>query len=341
MATSLQVFEKLQLGIEVVSTKGTIVPATVQILGNHMMLEQQEVHRDNHPRGFRSNVGGAGIIMSRAVTLDVDTELSAEDVLWPLTTGVRGSVAPSTSDTTAKTYVFTPELTTGVAVVQSASGEFVRGDGVTNHYTGKSGYLMTESFRFEWAFNQIAKMSWKMFGRARQTGAPTGSLVPYTTREALASNLLSVYWDTTWAGLGGTQLTGILRSAILDVTTGYKPDYTMEGRADADMTNHKVGIIGSVLNLVMEFDSLAAAKYVQWRANEMVFVRLKNTGSLAGAATALRTVQVDGAYVYTGPPTFSVDGEQVLMSVQLVSTTDTPTSLKSMEFTSISKLATL
>ena len=340
MATSIMQFEKLQLGIEVVSTKGTRVPATIQIPGDHAFTEDQEIYRDAYPRGFRSNVGGAGVIIRKGTGLDIQTELSAEDAMWPLTTGVLGSVAASTSDTTAKTYVYTPELTTAVQTVQSATVEFLRGDGTTNHYYGESGYNMTESFKFDWAYNQIAKMGVKMFGRARQSDTVTAALAPYTTREALAANTLVVSWDTTWAGLGGNALTGIVRSAVFECMTGLAPDYTIEGRTDVDMTNHKVGAISATLDLVMEFDSLAAAKYVLWRSNSLVYVRLKNTGSLAGAATAFRTVQVDGAYRFMGNPSFSADGDQVLMTAKLESVFDV-TAAKTLEFTLINKVATI
>lgn len=341
MATSLTQFEKLQLGIEVVGTKGTIVPATVQIVGNHNMLEEMDIYRDNYPRGFRSNVGGLGSIMRKAISLDVQTELSAEDILWPLMTGVLGSVAASTSDTSAKTYVFTPELATAVATIQSATAEFVRGDGTTNHYTGQSGYCMTESFKIDWVYNQVAKLGWKMFGRARQSGAPTGSLAPYTTREALVSNGFGLYWDTSWANLGNTQVTGIIRSASFECKTGFAPDYTLDARADRDMVSHKVGVIGATLNVVVEFDAAGATKFGLWRANTPLnWIRLKNTGSLAGAATVLRTVQIDGCYRFVGQPTFSADGDQVLMTANLESVYDT-TGTKTLEFTAINKLATI
>ncbi len=341
MATALQVFDKLQVGIEAVGAKGTLVAATRQLIGNWAWSEEQDFYRSPYPAGYRATPGGAGSIMRKGVVLEGDTELSAEDVLWPLMTGVLGSVTPSTSDTSAKTWVFTPELTTGVPVIQSLTAEFLRGDGVTNHYYGESGYMMTESFGFEWAYNQVAKMKARLFGRARQTDTPTGSLVPYTTREALVSNTLIVSLDTTWAGLGGSALSGIVRSASIDVMTGYAPNYTLAGRSDVDHTGHKVGIIGGTLNLVMEFDAAgAAAALTNWRANNIVFIRLKNTGSLAGAATVYRTVQVDGAFRFTATPSFSADGEQVLVTASLEAVRDT-TANKILEFTAINKLATI
>ncbi|MGI8423585.1 MAG: phage tail tube protein [Chloroflexota bacterium] len=340
MATAIRQFDRLNVGIEVVSTKGVLVPATRQIVGEHTFSEEQDFYRDSYPRGFRANVGGAGTIIRKGAMLEVSGDLSAQDVLWPLMTGVLGSVAPATVDTTGKTWTFTPELATGVPVVQSATTEFVRADGVTNHYYGEAGYMMTESFKFDWAFNQIAKMSWKMFGRARQTGAPTGGVVPYPTRETLASNTLVTSWDTTWAGLGGTPVAGIIRSASFECKSGYAANYTLAGRADVDMTGHKAGEITGTLNIVMEFDATAAAKFALWRSNSLVFIRLLNTGSLVGAATVLQGLQIDGAYRFVGSPSFSADGDQVTMTAQLESVLDV-TSSKSLDFVVTNALAAI
>lgn len=341
MATALQVFDKLQVGIEAVGAKGTLVAATRQLIGNHGWSEEQDFYRSPYPAGYRATPGGAGVIMRKGVSLDIETELSAEDALWPLMTGVLGSVSPSTSDTTAKTWVFSPELTTAAVTIQSLTAEFIHGDGTTNHYYGESGYMLTQEFSYEWAYNQVAKMKAKLFGRARQTDTPTPALVPYPTREALVSNALIVSLDTTWAGLGGSALTGIVRSANFVCQTGYAPDYTLAGRSDVDHTGHKVGMIGGTLSLVMEFDANgAAAALTNWRANNIVFIRLKNTGSLAGAATVYRTVQVDGAYRFVSTPTFSADGEQVLVTVSLEAVRDT-TANKILEFTAINKLAAI
>lgn len=338
MATAIQPLDKLQMGIEVVSTKGTLVAATRLIRCNGALAEEQDFYRSDYPQGIRANVGGAGSVMRKGVTLEVETDLTAEEVLWPLMTGVLGSVAPSGGGN-AKTWVFTPELTTAVTTIQSATVECLHSDGSTNHYYGEFGYAMTESFKIEWAFNQPAKLSWKMFGRARQTDTPTGSLVPYTSREILASNALAYYLDTTWAGLGGTQKTVVLREATFECTTGYSPDYTLDARTDVDFTQHNVGRIAATLQLVAEVNTNGAALFTNYRANDIVYIRLKNTGS-AIAGGGVKTVQIDGAYRFTSAPEFSVDGDVVLVSYDLESVYDT-TGAKTLEFTAISTLTTI
>ena len=328
MSTALQPFTILQIGEE--AAKGTIVAATQQLPGEGSLAEEQDFYRSPYPAGVRANVGGAGVVIRNGVEVDWNSELTAEDLLWALHSGVLGDVTP-VGATADKIWTFTPELTTGIPTLDSVSLEFARSDGVTNHYYGEAGYGLARSFKLDWAFNQAAKSNVKWFARARQTGAPTAALTPIADREPLISNLLFVYLDTTWAGLGGTQLTGLVRSASLDVATGLAPDYTLDGRADKDLTVHKVGLLTARLSIVFEFDAGGAARFANYRANDIVYIRLKNTGTVIPTTAVDRYVQIDGAYRFVSTPSFAVDGEQILMTADLESVYDA-TGAKTLEF---------
>lgn len=326
--------------MSVISTKGTAVAATRQLVGDHMMIEEGDMYRSQYPAGVRANLGGAGTFIRKGTAIDYNSDLTAEEILWLLQTGVKGGTTPSTVDTNAKLWLFTPELTTAVTTIDTMTAEMARGDGTTNHYYGESAYVMTQSFKIDWAFNQIARLSAKLFGRARQTDTLTAAIVPYTSREPLASNQLAVYWDTAYANLGNTALAGLVRSASFELTTGYAPDYVLDGRTDVDFGLHKVGPLSGKLSLTMEFDSVAAAKFALWRSNSLVYIRLHTTGSLIGAVSALKFIRIDGAYRFIAAPTFSADGDQVLMSCELESFYDT-TGTKTMEFSAQNLLATI
>jgi hypothetical protein len=164
MATALYPFDLVQLGME--ATKGTIVAATRRIVGDGVYGEQQDFYRPPYARGVRANVGGAGVITRKGSIFDIQTDLSAEQILWPWLTGVVGAVTPVGAGAD-KTWTFTPALTTGVPTIDAASIEYAQADGVTNHYFGKAAYAMTSSFKIDWAFNQPAKLSWSMFARSR------------------------------------------------------------------------------------------------------------------------------------------------------------------------------
>lgn len=333
MATAIQPLNRIALGIE--STKGTLVAATRLLECNGAVTEVVDYYRSNYPVGYRSNTGGAGAIVRKGMGVAIETDLTAEEILWPLLTGIRGAVTP-TGAGADKTWTFAPQLTTGIPTIDTATIEIIRSDGSTNHYYAEAGYGMTSGFTIEWNFNQAAKLSWNMFGRARQSDTPTGSLVVYTTREILVSNLLAFYLDTTWAGLGGTQLTGLMRSARLEVTTGFTEDYTLDARTDRDFVKHAAGRLTARLSFTMELDATAAARLTEYRANTNVFIRLKSTGSNVDSLP--RTVQIDGAYRWLGVDMNGLDADQLLVTANLESVLD-PTSTKTLEFVAINALA--
>lgn len=334
MAIAPTVFNKLQVGME--STKGTLVPATRVLLvePSTVFSEEQEKYAPNYMRGVRTLNHTAGIVMRKGTVVDISTDLTAEEALWPLLTGIRGAVT-GTGAGADKTWTFTPQMTVD-PTLDSATLEFIRGDGTTNHYYAESGYGMTESFRWEWTYNQPAKASWRMFARARQTGTPTGSLVPYASREVLTANQLAIFKDTTWAGLGGTQLTGIMRSCVFECTTGLEGDYTLDARTDLDFTKHLGGNLSATMQLVFEFDATGAAILTNWRANDIVFIRLRSRGSALGAG--FKTVQADMACRFTNAPAaFSDDGGRVIATLNLESVYD-ETSTNMLLFTVVNAL---
>lgn len=312
MATALRSFRKVQIGKE--TNKGTLVAATVQLVGEGRLAEQVDTYRSSYPRGQRATVGGAGTIVRKGCMLAWETELTAEDILWPLSTGIKGNVTP-TNTNSEYAWAFAPQITTGAPTLDAATVEFVESDGATNHIASEAGYAMTRKFKVGWASGEIATLSWEMFTRARQTSTPTGSLTPYTSREPLASDLGKIYLDTSWAGLGGTQLVTIVRSGEFECICGVEPDHTVDGRSDKDFSKHRVEALAATLSLVLEMDAVGAARYEDYRDNDIVFIRLKFEGSTVVANP--RSVTIDGAYRFVGEPGVSSAGEQRIVSLKL------------------------
>lgn len=327
MATALRSFNRLQIGEE--STKGTLVAATRVLPGDWSYDEEQDFYRSAHPRGLRANVGGAGVITRKGVVIEGEQELTPQDILWPLHCGVLGGVTPATSGDEEE-WTFEPALTSGVPTIDSATIEFQRQDGSTVHYYGESGYCMCESFTISWAVNQVVRLRQRWFGRARQSSTITGSLTEYTGREPLVTNRMGMYLDTSWAGLGGSLLSGVNRSGSLEVMTGFTPDYTAEGRSDLDMSKHNVGLHVARLNFVHELDATGAARVANFRANDLVYIRLNFPGA-ANIDSNPPVVRIDGAYRFVANPSFSDDGEQVLVGCSLESVYDT-TGTKTMSY---------
>jgi len=332
MATAIQPLNRLHVGIE--ATKGTIIPATRLIECDAKLIEEIEFYRSNYPSGFRSNTGGAGTITRKGTRYEIPMDASPEDILPFLLSGVRGGVTAIGAGAD-KTWTFEPQLTTGVPTLDTLTVEGLRTDGVTNHYYGESGYGLTESISLEWTVNGPVTCTVVVVGRAAQTGAPTASLVQYTGREILSSNQLGVYVDSTWAGLGTTQLLGTTKSVKYEFMSGFRGGYTLDQRTDRDFYDHEVGRATAKLSTTMELDATAAARLAERRANSLTFWRLKSIGGAIGATTKM--IQIDGCYRWTGFDGNGVENDQNLVTAELESVLDT-TSSKSILWTVINGL---
>lgn len=334
MADALYQLRKVQFGEE--SNKGTLVAATVQMVGDATYTEEQDFYRSPYPAGVRSNVGGLGVITRKGVMVEIASDLTAEEILWPLNCGVKDVTGVDSSGDVTHTYA--PELTTGIPTLATATIEYIESDGSTNHVAREFGYGLCSEFSIEWAFNQVAKLTHKWFARASQSSTPTGSLTAYSGRKALVSPLLSVYLDTSWSGIGGTQLSGTVRSCKLDVSTGLAPDYKLDGRADLDFTKYKVGPLTAKLSMVLELDASGATQIASYRSNSGLFIRLKQLGDTVVAAQ--RMVQVDGSYRFVSPPQIAPDGDQTLVTLDLESYYDV-TGTKALEFAVLNGLTSM
>lgn len=273
---------RLQAAIE--TTRGTHAPATRVLRGSPKFSEQRTTYRSEYPAGVRATVGGVGVVVQRATTIDVETELTTEEVLWPLTCGLR-TVTPT--GTGPYTWTFEPALTADDSTISTMSLEYADSDGVTNHYLGGAEYVVVGKIGISAAPGEVAKLTWSGFGRARSATTPAAGAAPYAARTMIPGGLWSVYWDSTWAGLGGTLLSGVIRSAEVEIETGWQPDYLLDNRANLDFSALRPGPVTVSAKLSMELNAVAAARISAWRANSPAFVRL------IGAANANNSVQID------------------------------------------------
>jgi hypothetical protein len=146
-----------------------------------------------------------------------------------------------------------------------------------------------------------------------------------------------VFLDTAWAGLGGTQLNGIVRSASWECETGFEPDYGMgAARSDLDYYLHAVGNPVAKLSIVLSLDATGAGVIANYRANDLVFLRLKNVGSTV--AVVPRHVQIDGAYRFTAAPKISGDGPRRTVAFEVETVVD-PTSSNTFQIVAINGLS--
>ena len=304
MATALYPLRKFQVGFE--STSGTAVAATEQLVGEAVYTPEIEREFEEYPRGVRAPVTGGGVAKSKGSMFAFSGNLSYEEILYPLATGIE---APALTGAGPYVYTFDPDLTI-VPVPKSLTCEYIVDDGSTKHYEREAAFCVCRSFEVGLAFGELATMSFELFGRAEQTSTMTAALTPVTGRTLIPSNLFTVAIDDAWSGLGGTPKSTLVRAASLSVTTGLEPDYTLDGRTDLDFTQLRAGMLDATLSITMEHNASAATEIGKWRTGALRFVRLK-------ATDGTKIVQFDLAAKYLSPPSFSEDAGTEIATMEL------------------------
>lgn len=339
MPTAFNQFRVVQAGIE--GTKGTAVPATKKLRGDLVPTERHTRYYSQFPQGFRANPGGTGVEVGAGWSAVFNSELTFEEILWFLQTGLRGSVAGAAGAGDEVEWTFSPQLTSE-PTLQSMTLDYTESDGSTNHVAREVPYVMTKGYRVDWAINQEARFSADLFGRVSASAAPTAALSYYAEREIAKANMLSVYMDSAWDDLGDTLLSGNVRSASLAVMFGNEEDMNLEGRSALDMTGHRYGLVAATLSLGLQLNAAGAAALGNWRAGDARFVRLEQLGSeIALPGGVFKTIRHDLAVRFTGDePQRQVDGQYRNVTIAMETFLD-PTSSKTLEVYVQNTLATL
>lgn len=295
MATALNALEKLQMGIE--TTAGTLVAADTVIVADSGGTFTPEIDRQaiTDVHGVLAEVDDLDV--RKGSLLSVTHSLDYEQVLIPLVTGLKGVTTPT--GVGPYTWTVTPAVSAPEAL-SAATFEVSFTDGTTRHLEREFGYGTCSHMAISSTFNAPATITADYFGRAPQTSTFTGALTELS-RELIPGSSFGVYIDGTWAGLGTTQKSGLVRSFTLDLLTGAAPKYTLDARSDLDMGGLTRGMVTGTLELVMEYSADGDAEYDAWESKTRRFISLEATGS------GTRSLKLQGCFEYTTPPAFSVE----------------------------------
>jgi hypothetical protein len=204
--------------------------------------------------------------------------------------------APSTSDTTARTWTFNP-ATSAEDTVKTFTVEV--GGNVRAH---KFNYGLVTEIEIDMSRDGI-EMGGTMIGQrlsdnitltAGPTALPQVPIVPTD---------IDVYLDTTSAGLGTTKLTRVVNCTI---TLGdrFNPVWVLNSANNSYVAHVEAEPTATVV-LLMEADAEGMAALTQMRAGTTKFMRVKATSPvLAGAATVFHSLTWDMAVKVSEPGDF-------------------------------------
>ena len=119
------------------------------------------------------------------------------------------------------------------------------------------------------------------YGRQVTPTTFTNSLALPTGLEFINAKLARLYLDTSWAGIGGTEKTGLLRGFSLEFLTGLHPKFM--GSANKYFTTYGEGDLAVMLTLTLEGNSDADAIFDLYQAGTERALRLDMLGSQIGS----------------------------------------------------------
>lgn len=280
------------------ATKGTAVAATRMRVGN-----APRITSDSKPEfiveQFNNRMESRRAHVYERFYMNTLTSPNAgfQQFILPFATGLKGGVTASeqTSGQGDYKWTFTPGLT------QAA------GDNLPDAFTLQLGddqqgwrvpYCMTDRISIKGKVSQdggAAPVSLEQgfFGRYIEENALTSSVNLEASTPANAK-LAQLYVDSTWAGVGGTELSDALDEFTLEILTGVHPVF--RGSTQNYFNKHSEGIIGYTATFVVE-SALRDELLSSQQAGSLQVARLKLTGPQIGSGVAHSlTVDMGGAW---------------------------------------------
>jgi ribosomal protein L31 len=129
--------------------------------------------------------------------------------------------------------------------------------------------------------DEPVKLEMECFGKQVTPTTFTAALALPTVEPIIANNT-KIFIDTTWAGLGGTQKTDLLREFSIEIMSGLHPKF--HGGAKT-MTAHGEGYFDIMGTFTFEGNANADTLFDAFQAETPYAIRLSNDGSQIGAGT--------------------------------------------------------
>lgn len=299
-------FNKIQAGIE--SSRGTAVAATRHLPGS------LTVPTDRKPKFPEENLALRARSQRSAIY-----QLLADNVRYSLTDGVfqvlpllfsiglKGGVtgAEQTTDQDDYLYDFSPSLT-GDNDPVAMTLEY--GD---NTQAYEIEYTMAKRIRIAGnpGSDAAVTIDADLFGRQITPVSFTGAIATPLYTEMVA-NMAKFYIDGTWATLGNTQKTGLLREFSVEILTGVH--YKFHGNGAKYFSTHGESLIDVMATFTFEGDSTADTEFDAFQAGTPRAIRLLIEGPQIGSGDK-HALQLDmyGSYEEVIPLGGNEDGDNL------------------------------
>ncbi len=327
-----------QIGKE--TTRGTAVAATNRLIGVNLSIDPgTTIRRSAHAGGTLVRRGPTAITRKFA-QIKATGVLSFEQILYYLYMGVKGNVTPTGAG--PYTYTFDPNETSDPEPATfTIERRLTDVEGTPGNDDIEVEYCFARSLTVRGAEGEDAAWEFDadIVGRQVTSTTLTPAIAVPSVEEILFAKT-QLYIDDTWAGLGGTEVTGAqLLDFSLTFATGLSPHFGADGNLYFNrytMAGPPGREHGATLDLTLLCDTRMATERTKAQAKATRFVRLKATGSSS------RQVTLDMAVEHESGDIASVDARDGLhiVSMHLVPVYDA-TGAAHFKATVVNNLATL
>lgn len=250
------------------------------------------------------------------------TPMTYEQVAHIFEAGIK-TATPTGTGPYVRVYTY-PYTGTSVNTIKTYTIETGSATVAEDQY--EAGYGFVESFELSGSFGESWNMASSWIARQMVQNSRTGSLTTQPVTEALFPHT-KLYIDASGGTIGTTQMTGVLMSASVNVTTGLK--IVPVGDGNLYYVSHKwtQPEVTFSLTLELEDSSVVADQRDSYRADDVLLFRLNITDG-----TNILNLDWAGKYDnvgdYTnndGNTTVTFDGHAVASSTDSISFTATLT----------------
>ena len=292
-------FTKFQIGKE--TTRGTAVAADTLLLG-----QVTGVRPDRKPVYPSENIGVRADALRSVVHQYLVQDTFASDhayfQLLPLVfgCGLKGGVTAAEANAGQADY----EWNQSPSMIAANTPDAFTGEKGDDVQAFEFEYAMIERIRLAWSVSQGMEASpvsleFDFFARQLTSTTFTGAINPPVV-EPLNGKLSRMFLDTSWSGVGGTEKTGILRGADIEILTGLHPVFA--GSAGKYFDSYAEGVIAVTAQLVLEGNSDADAIWDAHQAQTFQVLRLQlNGGQIGSGDNHVLNVDIGGTWESVQP----------------------------------------
>lgn len=276
---------RIQIGKEI--TPGTAVAASVKLLGfqlGHMLGDRKKQHPSDDRgelaesfRSFTSQYDWKDMLKGNA---------SFEMMPYLCRMAIKGAVTGVVTDTSAYTYTYAPSLT-AANNPDTCTVEF--GDDAQAY---RVPFAFGSDLMLSGQLDQAVQAEMTVEANHISQNAFTGALSDTSIEDVIVANT-KLYIDATGGTIGTTQVTGKLLDWQWKLPKHFMPGHRQDGTLDfVRITEAKMQPTLQLTIESAEAQALASA----FTGDTRQLVRLISTGTLVGAVTQKKTLQIDGAY---------------------------------------------